>query len=168
MPKSPLAERLQYSRVLEPESLSNDMRRRLSVLAVLCVVALLWLAHRSPDGPWDLLLAAVLPDDTVYATDYSDKGFRAVHVGMTDAEVRHLIGEPIVQVWRYGDFEGRDGATSRSPERGQLVVQQESCRYPLSITRHQVSRSTGFGRDCPLLCGLTSPCLLHYIAGRRA
>lgn len=46
------------------------------------------------DGLDGLMWAAILAEDTVYASGYSDAGFRRVRLGMTYDDVRRLIGEP--------------------------------------------------------------------------
>jgi outer membrane protein assembly factor BamE (lipoprotein component of BamABCDE complex) len=59
------------------------------------------------DGVGGLLAkAASLPDTTEYARSYTDEGFARVSPGMTEDEVRELIGEPLaVDVYRDGQEE---------------------------------------------------------------
>lgn len=51
------------------------------------------------DG-WFLSLAG---EDTVYATGYSDSGFRRVHRGMSEVELLELLGQPLGEVWIYSE-----------------------------------------------------------------
>ena len=62
----------------------------------LIVGASMYAIHRwSLDGVDGMLLGLVLPDDTVYAEQYSDAGFRQVAIGVSEAEVRRILGPPL-------------------------------------------------------------------------
>ena len=47
------------------------------------------------DGLDGFLFSLVSEDSTVYASGYSDRSFRRVHVGMTSNEVVALLGSPL-------------------------------------------------------------------------
>lgn len=66
------------------------------LLVVFAVAAFLVSLHfYLLDGLQGLLLSALLDEDTVYATGYSDSDFRKIRTGMTKAEVTKLLGSPI-------------------------------------------------------------------------
>lgn len=70
----------------------------LSLTLIACLPAL---AHASGPSFWPLdglsgtLLAVVLGEDTVYASSYTDAGFRRVQVGMSQHEVHEVLGAPL-------------------------------------------------------------------------
>ena len=47
------------------------------------------------DGLDGLIFGWLFQEDTVYATGYSNRGFRQVKVGMDPDEVRKILGEPL-------------------------------------------------------------------------
>ena len=47
------------------------------------------------DGLDGFLLSRLFQEDTVYAEGYTDEGFRQVHIGMSETEVRQLLGDPL-------------------------------------------------------------------------
>jgi hypothetical protein len=53
------------------------------------------------DGIHGALLARVLGHDTKYAAGYTTRGFRTVRAGMTESQVRQLLGPPLGENWRY-------------------------------------------------------------------
>ena len=67
-----------------------------------------WFGARTSD-PLGGMLAAVLSHDTVYSEGYSDACWNRVRVGMSKAEVRKLIGPPLLtyttdageEAWQY-------------------------------------------------------------------
>jgi len=65
------------------------------------------------DGLEGLIFGLLLKEDTEYASGYTDAGWRSIQVGMTQADVRAVLGEPL-QVWQ-----NRSGSVSmrwsRSP-----------------------------------------------------
>jgi hypothetical protein len=70
----------------------------LAVVVVLVAIGA-WYHFASLDGVSGLALRWVLTDDTEFARGYSDAAFRAVHAGMSDAEVLTLLGRPLGEVW---------------------------------------------------------------------
>lgn len=79
------------------------MQRRLSLLAtVAAAVALsVWFQIWSLDGLQGAILSAFLRQDTAYANGYTDRAFRMVRVGMTDAQVWNLLGPPLGMTFSY-------------------------------------------------------------------
>jgi outer membrane protein assembly factor BamE (lipoprotein component of BamABCDE complex) len=73
---------------------------------VVCALALSVVRYVFIDNqPVDLLMWAVSAWDghsTVYAQGYRESSFRAVQVGMTEAEVEALLGRPLWQGHWYG------------------------------------------------------------------
>jgi outer membrane protein assembly factor BamE (lipoprotein component of BamABCDE complex) len=68
-------------------------------IAFLTIV--LWLVF-SGDPVRDSVIGLLLSEDTHYAVGYSERLFRSVHVGMTEGEVRNLLGPPLGESWFYG------------------------------------------------------------------
>lgn len=62
-----------------------------------------------PDGLNGAAIATVLGEDTQYARDYSESAFRNIEAGMSEHQVRSLLGEPLTKMalnsngesWRY-------------------------------------------------------------------
>src|SRR5262245_13980999 len=77
------------------------MRLRLMPFAIVFAVFLVFLHYRSIDGIGGVLLRATFIDTTSYAPGYTDRGFRAVRPGMTEAQVRKLIGPPLGERWSF-------------------------------------------------------------------
>lgn len=48
-----------------------------------------------PDGLDGAALAVVMGDTAVYAAGYSDRAFRSVCPGMSEDDVRAILGEPL-------------------------------------------------------------------------
>lgn len=48
-----------------------------------------------PDGVDGAVLALVMGDTGTYAPGYSDRAFRSVRSGMTQEDVRAILGEPL-------------------------------------------------------------------------
>jgi hypothetical protein len=71
-------------------------------IAMLVAVFSIWL--RSIDGISGNLLAILYPEDTEYAADYTDAGFRAVQPGMPRLKAYKLLGEPFDK-WNNGSGE---------------------------------------------------------------
>jgi len=69
------------------------------------------------------------PDNTIYADNYSETGFRQIRAGMTSKEVEALIGAPLrkapytggASVWHYTDQYNR----TRSFWRRWLVIEND-------------------------------------------
>lgn len=95
-------------------------RIRLSVRTVMLMVVL--------SGTMIFLLRGCIlhPDNTIYADNYSEIGFRQIRAGMTSNEVNVLIGAPLrkapytggTSVWHYTDQYNR----TRSFWRRWLVI----------------------------------------------
>jgi hypothetical protein len=49
------------------------------------------------DGLEGVLLSLMVQEDTQYSPGYSDRGFRAVRMGMEASEVERLLGKPLNQ-----------------------------------------------------------------------
>jgi outer membrane protein assembly factor BamE (lipoprotein component of BamABCDE complex) len=47
------------------------------------------------DGIGGIVCRILMEEDTVWASGYSDEGFRSVRLGMTRSEVHNLLGPPI-------------------------------------------------------------------------
>lgn len=72
--------------------------------AVLFIVALVamfmyWKFCYTLDGFGGLFFGDICKDDTTeYASGYSDSGFRRLRKGMTEEDVRALLGEPLLRL----------------------------------------------------------------------
>ena len=53
------------------------------------------------DGISGAILSTIFGDTTTYSSAYSDGRFRSVRTGMTDEQVRQLIGAPLAEVWGF-------------------------------------------------------------------
>jgi hypothetical protein len=51
------------------------------------------------DGLDGLIFGLLLKEDTEYAAGYTDTKWRSIRIGMTEADVRAILGEPL-QVWQ--------------------------------------------------------------------
>jgi hypothetical protein len=73
------------------------MKKRVTICTalVLLVVAGIVVHVGTLDGIDGLVLRRVFGEDTVYAPGYTDRLFRKVAVGMTVANVKGLLGEPL-------------------------------------------------------------------------
>ena len=74
---------------------------RFAAAAVPVLLAVAWLVFVFPCGE---LFCPFYPSiDTEYAPGYTDRGFFRIRPGMTEAQVRSLIGEPFYtnEVWSY-------------------------------------------------------------------
>jgi outer membrane protein assembly factor BamE (lipoprotein component of BamABCDE complex) len=78
----------------ELHAVTQRLAAAVFVMLVLVLVAAQWLI---PDGLQGSAQALVLGDTGTYAAGYSDRGFRAVRLGMTQAEVLSLLGEPLTK-----------------------------------------------------------------------
>ncbi len=47
-------------------------------------------------------------EDTFYASGYSEKAFRQIHLGMSRLDVVNLLGRPLIRSWLYQDTEQRE------------------------------------------------------------
>lgn len=84
----------------------NQLRTKAASLAALAaVLTLLHLALL--DGLGGAVWASMLPEDTVYAAQYTDTGFRKVSVGMTEAQVEAALGPPLAR-WSIDRSDGPD------------------------------------------------------------
>lgn len=84
-------------------SIRDLTRRRISILATGITIATfaVWFQRWSLDGVQGIALTALLHQDTAYAHGYTDRAFRAIRIGMTDEEVRSLLGLPLGITWSY-------------------------------------------------------------------
>jgi hypothetical protein len=65
-------------------------------LTTIVALAVYILFHWWPiDGISGNLFAYISSEDTVYADDYNDDGFRSIHASMTRDQVNALIGQPL-------------------------------------------------------------------------
>ena len=69
------------------------------------VLVAVWLAASwllvSADPLRDRIVSLVLRDDTAYASGFSEVGFHAITPGVSDQDVRRLLGAPLVESWVY-------------------------------------------------------------------
>jgi hypothetical protein len=70
------------------------MIRKIIFVIGLGTSVLVYAHFRTLDGMTGLIFGTLLPEDTVYASGYSDSGFRRIRVGMSRAEVESLVGAP--------------------------------------------------------------------------
>jgi hypothetical protein len=82
---------------------SMNAARCATLLAMLIAVACfsVWFQRWSLDGLQGALFGALLHQDTAYAEGYTDQGFRAIRIGMTDERVRSVLGAPLGVGWSY-------------------------------------------------------------------
>ncbi len=71
-------------------------RSSISLALVICTPFILHLYLL--DGLDGALWSLPLKEDTAYAPDYTDRGFRKVRIGMSRNDVTELLGEPI-ETW---------------------------------------------------------------------
>jgi hypothetical protein len=76
------------------------MRFKLRTLFVVTIFAAILAAGvaafvNSVDGPLVALWAVLFPEDTEWATDYTDEAFVSVTRGMARAQVHEMLGEPL-------------------------------------------------------------------------
>lgn len=68
----------------------------MALFMIVCVVgALIAVNTYLVDGVVGSGLRLIFGDDTVYATAYSEAAFRRIAIGMTEDQVRALLGEPL-------------------------------------------------------------------------
>jgi len=87
----------------------TNVARRLPWLVLLIVFLglVIWDQKRSMDaGVFDVLVKA-LGEHTEYAAGYSDQAFRTTRSGMTEQQVRAILGPPLTVSWSY-DPENRN------------------------------------------------------------
>lgn len=83
------------------KALKMTLNKVLIGIAALLAAGLYWEFCYSLDGFAGVFFGDFSSEDTTeYASGYSDKGFRKLRKGMTEKEVRALLGEPI-RVWEY-------------------------------------------------------------------
>ena len=58
-------------------------------------VALLAFCFSRPVNPLEWLFALAFLDETSYSPDYTESGWRGVQLGMTQAQVLEVLGEPV-------------------------------------------------------------------------
>jgi inner membrane protein len=80
---------------------STPVRRTLLVLVWLSFV---WLVG-STDPLRQQLISSVVREQTMYASRFSEEAFHRVVDGMTEADVRQLLGAPLEQSWFYAGSE---------------------------------------------------------------
>jgi outer membrane protein assembly factor BamE (lipoprotein component of BamABCDE complex) len=86
----------------------------IAVAIFIAVIAGLVVARSySPiDGFSSIILSLVFPEDTIYASGYTDAGFMKIEVGMTRDQVYQILGKPL-SVWTNDTTVGE--RWSRSP-----------------------------------------------------
>jgi len=91
----------------QPPALRFQFRLRTLFMAT-AVAGLLAFCLSRPVNPLERLFALAFCDETFYSPDYSESGWRRVQQGMTKAQVRELLGEPVTrtprmvcEVWEY-------------------------------------------------------------------
>jgi hypothetical protein len=83
--------------------LRNHKIRYLAVAAALAVVTIGAVHVLSLEGVHGWFLSVMHDDRTVYAPGFGDAAFRRVSKGMSERDVRHILPEPLGEVWSYGD-----------------------------------------------------------------
>jgi hypothetical protein len=82
--------------------------------------------YLSLDGIHGAVMARVLGHDTKYAAGYTTRGFRAVRAGMTESQVRQLLGPPMGKNWIYEAAGACDEVFIRGAEVDLIV--DDGCR----------------------------------------
>jgi inner membrane protein len=80
---------------------ARGKRRALKVAALGVWAVLVWLIGSS-DPVRQSVVARLVREDTEYAHDFSEARFSAVSTGMSDLDVRRIVGAPLEQSWLYG------------------------------------------------------------------
>jgi len=104
-------------------------RTRAMTFAIPVWAVVSWLMV-SGDPVRDTILGHVLRENTEYANGFSDRSFRAIRLGQSDADVRRRVGAPIGEWWDYVDPE----SSAAAPESGCPFVYLESDRV---VTKDQ-------------------------------
>lgn len=96
------------------------------------------------DGLTGFIFSSLENEDTAYASGYTDAGFRGVKVGMSDADVFRLIGQP-QKSWPIGD----SGEGSETGARWSYSPSDTNfrCRVLLFRDHHVVEKHTEFYLD---------------------
>ncbi len=58
--------------------------------------------YYSPDGADDIIFRLLLGEVTIFSSDYSEREFRRISVGMHTDEVLSRLGQPLVHCYHYG------------------------------------------------------------------
>jgi len=85
--------------------MTESRNLRLVASAVVATLLILGTVYHfySLDGLFGSIAAAAMDKGTVYAPGYTDRAFRRVAPGMSEADVRELLGEPLhVDETRWG------------------------------------------------------------------
>jgi hypothetical protein len=67
------------------------------VVLVFLIIWLIWSDHPLRDAA----LGVLLQEDTEYTSGFSEKAFRTIEPGMSEADVKALLGVPFGEVWLY-------------------------------------------------------------------
>jgi len=74
---------------------------RKSVLVVLLIFLGLFIEYKNLDGLRGEMWGLILPTDTRYSVEYSEKRFRSITIGMNEQQVVQILGEPIARFKPY-------------------------------------------------------------------
>ena len=111
--------------------------KRTALVVTLIVLSLAAVHRYHLDGLNGWLLSLGAEEDTEYAAGYSDKAFRNVRSGMTEANVLALLGEPLEKSPRRPD--GTEGwRYARSPSDASYRVRVIRLRHGIvtSVRHH--------------------------------
>jgi hypothetical protein len=92
------------------------------------------------DGLAGRAFLLLLDDATVFAGGYSAERFCALRIGMTESQVRALLGQPLSETWQFGSYPN-DEAVSFEAGKVRHVWRGEA--FHVGMTEDDVLRTSG-------------------------
>lgn len=100
---------------MQEEKVTRNRLRTFALIISFCALALVILGASILDGTQGLVGPVFGPEDTTYARGYSLIGFLRVRPGMTENEVRNILGSPLLTTWSYEGAQGAEDIVRISP-----------------------------------------------------
>ena len=104
---------------------------RVAAKAILPAIAL-WLSTIVVISSWgsarDVINGAFLSEDTLYAAGFSETVFRGIRLGLTENEVRELLGSPYQEWWFYTEPDDRPPDERPAAQNGCLIIRLQHDR----------------------------------------
>jgi hypothetical protein len=89
--------------------LASQKHRKLWRVLSICFVCIMAViisgvgyVYYSPDGADDIIFRLLLGEVTIFSSDYSEREFRRISIGMHTDEVLSRLGQPLVHCYHYG------------------------------------------------------------------
>jgi hypothetical protein len=76
----------------------------------------------------DAITGVLLREDTSYATGFSETAFRTIRPGLTEREVRHVLGSPYQEWWFYTEPDDRPPDERPAARNGCLIIRLQDER----------------------------------------